>query len=459
MLREGVISGEIVPVLCGSSLKLIGVSFLLDAVGRYLPSPLDRPIVRGRGLKEEEGEEVKGVPRTDAPFSALVFKTIVDPYAGKISIIRVFSGSLQSDSTIYNSTKGSREKIGQVYRMMGKKQTPISPALFGDIVALAKLKEVGTGDTLCIESDPVLIPAVQLPQATISYAIQPRTRADEDKLMTSLNRIREEDPTVQFKREEETREFLLSGTGQTHVEITVEKLKNKYGVNVEMRTPKVPYKETIRTSAKAEGKYIKQTGGRGQYGDAWIEIEPLPRGEGYEFMDKIVGGVIPRNFIPSVEKGVKEAMQHGVLTGYPVVDIRVSLFDGKYHSVDSSDIAFKIAGSLAFKKAMEGAKPVLLEPIMSVETFTPDDCLGDVIGDINSKRGRVVAVETQSGSHVVKSFIPMAEILSYSPELRSITSGRGTFTMEFSHYEEVPDHVAAKIVEAAQKEKKAEEEK
>jgi len=275
--------------------------------------------------------------------------------------------------------------------------------------------------------------------------------------MTSLNRIREEDPTVQFRREEETREFLLSGTGQIHVEITVEKLKNKYGVNVDMRMPKVPYKETIRAKAVAEGRYIKQTGGRGQYGDAWIEVEPLSRGEGYEFVDKIVGGVIPRNFIPSVEKGVKEAMQHGVLARYPVVDVRVSLFDGKYHPVDSSDIAFKIAGSLAFKKAMEGAKPVLLEPIMSMETFTPDDCVGDVIGDINSRRGKVAAVESQSGLHIVKSLVPMAEILSYSPELRSITSGRGSFTMEFSHYEEVPDHLAAKIIEAAQKEKKAEE--
>jgi elongation factor G len=274
--------------------------------------------------------------------------------------------------------------------------------------------------------------------------------------MTSLNRIIEEDPTIQFRRDEETKDFLLSGTGQVHIEVTVDKLKNTYGVNVELKTPKVPYKETIKRTAKAEGKYIKQTGGRGQYGDAWLEIEPLRTGEGYHFVDKIVGGVIPKNFIPSVEKGVKEAMKKGVLAGYPVVDIKVTLFDGKYHPVDSSDIAFQIAGSMGFKKAMEAAQPVLLEPVMSMEIFTPEDCLGDAIGDVNSRRGKVSGVEPQAGGHIVKALLPMAEILTYAPELRSLTSGRGMFTMEFSHYEEVPSHLAAKIIEEYVKEKEAE---
>ncbi|HZX13431.1 MAG TPA: EF-Tu/IF-2/RF-3 family GTPase, partial [Thermodesulfobacteriota bacterium] len=405
-----------------------------------------------------KGEEVEKEPKLEESMSAYVFKTISDPYAGKISIMRIFSGSMKADSTIFNTTKKSREKIGQLFRITGKKQFPVTPALFGDIVTVNKLKDTETGDTLSDEANPIIIPHQGMPQAVISYAIQPKTRADEDKLMSSLSRIREEDPTVLSRRDEETKEFLLSGTGQVHVEITVDKLKNKYGVNVEMKTPKVPYKETIKAIAKAEGKYIKQTGGRGQYGDAWLQVEPLQRSGGYEFVDRIVGGVIPKNFIPSVEKGVKEAMHKGILAGYPVVDVKVTLFDGKYHPVDSSDIAFKIAGSMGFKKAMEMAQPVLLEPIMRVESITPEDCLGDVIGDINARRGKVSGVEPQAGGHVVKALVPMAEILTYAPELRSITSGRGMFSMEFSHYEEVPSHLASKIIEAVSKEKVAEEE-
>lgn len=454
MLREGVLSARIVPVFVGSAVKLIGVNFLMDAICRYLPSPLERPPIKGLNSK---GEAVERRSKLEESMSAFVFKTISDPYAGKMSLFRIFSGSMKADSTAYNPAKKSREKIGQVFRIIGKKQFPVSPALFGDIVVANKLKDTETGDTLSDESNPVIIPPPNMPQVVMSYAIQPKTRADEDKLLSSLGRIREEDPTVQFRRDEETKEFLLSGTGQVHVEVTVDKLKNKYGVSLDMKMPKVPYRETIKALAKAEGKYIKQTGGRGQYGDAWLQIEPL-KSSGYEFVDKIVGGVIPKNFIPSVEKGVKEAMQKGVLANYPVVDVRVTLFDGKYHPVDSSDIAFKIAGSMGFKKAMEMAQPVLLEPIMRMEVSTPEDCLGDVIGDINARRGKVSGVEPQAGGHVVKALVPMAEILTYAAELRSITSGRGMFTMEFSHYEEVPSHLASKIIEETAKEKKAEAE-
>ena len=455
MLREGVLSAKIAPVYVGSAVKLIGINLLMDGVFRNLPSPLERQSIKGHNTK---GEEVEKEPKVEESMSAYVFKTISDPYAGKISIMRIFSGSMKADSTIFNTGKKSREKIGQLFRISGKKQFPVSPALFGDIVTVNKLKDTETGDTLSDEANPIIIPHQGMPQAVISYAIQPKTRADEDKLMSSLSRIREEDPTVLSRRDEETKEFLLSGTGQVHVEVTVDKLKNKYGVNVEMKTPKVPYKETIKAIAKAEGKYIKQTGGRGQYGDAWLQVEPLQRSGGYEFADRIVGGVIPKNFIPSVEKGVKEAMHKGILAGYPVVDVKVTLFDGKYHPVDSSDIAFKIAGSMGFKKAMEMAQPVLLEPIMRVESITPEDCLGDVIGDINARRGKVSGVEPQAGGHVVKALVPMAEILTYAPELRSITSGRGMFSMEFSHYEEVPSHLASRIIVAVSKEKVAEEE-
>ncbi|HEX3036161.1 MAG TPA: elongation factor G [Thermodesulfobacteriota bacterium] len=452
MIREGVLSAQIVPVFVGSAAKLIGINLLMDAACRYLPSPLERPVIKGKNSK---GEDVEKEPNLEESMSAFVFKTISDPYAGKMSILRVFSGSLKPDSLIYNSVKKSREKIGPIFRIMGKKQSPANPVLFGDIVVINKLKDTETGDSLSDDANPFLIPPVVLPQAVMSYAIQPKSRADEDKLLSSLSRVREEDPTIQFRRDEETNEFLLSGTGQVHVEVIVDKLKNTYGVSVDMKTPKVPYKETIRGTAKAEGKYIKQTGGRGQYGDAWLEIEPLTRSGGYEFVNKIVGGVIPKNFIPSVEKGVIEAMQRGTLAGYPVVDVRVTLFDGKHHPVDSSDIAFKIAGSMGFKKAMESAQPVLLEPVMRMEIFTPEDFLGDVIGDVNARRGKVSGVEPQSGGHVVKALVPMAEILTYAPELRSITSGQGMFTMEFSHYEEVPSHLASKIIEESAKEKAA----
>ena len=453
MLHDGIKDGKIFPVFAGSSTKLIGLDILTRGISRYMPSPLERGAVTA---KNGDGEEITAEPSEDGPLSAFVFKTISDPYTGKISIFRIFSGGINGDATVYNSSKESREKLGHMHRMVGKKQVPLSPAGCGDIVAVNKLKDTSTGDTFSDESGPVVIPQAALPSAVLSYAIEPQSRNDEDKLNPSLARIQEEDPTIQYHLEEETHEFLLSGTGQSHVEVTVNKLRDTYGVNVDLKTPRVPYKETIRTKVKAEGKYIKQTGGKGQYGDAWLEVEPLKRGQVFEFQNKIVGGAIPKNFIPSVEKGVVDAMKQGVLAGYPVVDIKVTLFDGKYHPVDSSDMAFQIAGSMGFKQAMTEAKPQLLEPIMKMEITIPEDSMGDVIGDVNARRGKVSGVDSLAGSHQINALIPMAEILTYAPELRSITSGRGSFTMDFSHYEEVPDHMAQKIIAESSKGEEAE---
>ena len=446
-LREVVITNKFVPVLCGSAIKNIGVQQLMDAVNLYLSSPLDKGIVKGKDPKT--GEEIERKPSLDEPFSALVFKTISDPYTGKLTIFRVYSGSINSDSGAYNPGKEFKERIGQIFVMEGKKQRPVKSASAGDVVAVAKLKETSTGDTLCDEANPIEFEPYPIVPQALSFAIKPRTKTDEDKVHTALARILDEDPVLQFSRDTQTNEFLLSGVGQVHLEVTVEKLKRKYGVDVELQTPKVPYKETIRSSVKVQGKYKKQSGGRGQYGDTWLEIEPLPRGKGFEFVDKIVGGVIPRQYIPAVEKGIKGAMQEGVLSGNPVVDVKVSLYDGSHHSVDSSELAFKIAGSMGFKKGVAMANPVLLEPIVSMEINVPDENMGDVIGDLNSKRGKVQGVEPKANSQNIKALVPMAEVLTYSNDLRSITGGRGMFTMEFSHYEEVPMHLSQKIIAAA----------
>ena len=454
MMHDGIRDAKIYPVIAGSATNLIGINLLCKAINRYLPSPSE---VNAVSAQNEEGEDIELHPNEDETQSAYVFKTISDPYTGKISLFRVFSGSINSDSTVFNASKQTKEKLGHLHRMIGKKQFPVDKADYGDIVAANKLKETHTTDTLTEESSHVIIPPVPFPPAVLSYAIEPLSRNDEDKLNPSLTKIQEEDPTIQYRIDEETKEFLLSGTGQSHVEVTVNRLRDTYGVNVELKTPRVPYRESIRGKAKAEGKYIKQTGGRGQYGDAWIELEPLPRGGGYEFVNKVVGGAIPKNFIPSVEKGVVEAMKKGITAGYPVVDVRVRLFDGKYHPVDSSDIAFQIAGSMGFRTAMQNAKPHLLEPVMKMEITVPEDSMGDVIGDVNSRRGKVSGVDSIPGSHQINALIPMAEVLHYAPELRSITSGKGSFTMDFSHYEEVPGHLAAKIIEEETKEKEGHE--
>ena len=451
-LRVGTMRNTFTAVLCGSSTLNMGVRQLLDAVCAYLPSPLDR--TKAVGTHPKSNEIIERAPDEKEPFSALVFKTTSDPYTGKITIFRVYSGVLNSDSTIYNSSKGVDERIGQIYELEGKKQHPIKQAVAGDIVAVAKLKETVTGDTLCDAANPIVYePAKQL-LPVISYAIEPKTKADEDKIHSALHRMIEEEPTLESHRDTQTKEFIVSGMGQVHLEVIVEKLKRKFGVDVILKTPKVPYLETIRGSAKVQGKYKKQSGGRGQYGDCWIEMGPTGRGEGYVFDDKIVGGVVPRQYIPAVDKGIQEACQDGFLAGYPVVDFRVALYDGSFHTVDSSEMAFKVAGSMAFKKAMEVCKPVLLEPIMNLKVTVPDENMGDVIGDLNSRRGKVVGVEPKANSQIIRAVVPMSEVLAYSNDLKSMTSDRGMFSMEFSHYEELPTHLSQKVIAEANATKK-----
>jgi len=451
-LRVGTMRNTFTPVLCGSATQNIGVDQLLTAVCDFLPSPLDR--TRAVGTDPKTGQLIDRGPDEKEPFSALVFKTTSDPYTGKITVFRIYSGTLNSDSTIYNSTKGIEERIGQIYELEGKKQKALKQAFAGDIVAVAKLKETVTGDTLCDPNNPIIYePAKQL-LPVISYAIEPRTKADEDKIHNALHRMIEEEPTLESHRDPQTKEFIISGLGQVHLDVIVEKMKRKFNVDVLLKTPKVPYFETIRGSAKVQGKYKKQSGGKGQYGDCWIELSPTARGEGYIFEDKIVGGVIPRQYIPAVDKGIQEAAAEGFLAGYPVVDFKVTLYDGSFHTVDSSEMAFKVAGSMAFKKAMELCKPVLLEPIVNLTVTVPDENMGDVIGDLNSRRGKVVGVEPKAHSQTIKAVVPMSEILSYSNDLKSMTSDRGLFSTEFSHYEEVPTHLAQKVIAEAQASKK-----
>lgn len=443
-LRIATLSGEIVPVLCGSGPANRGVSFLLDMINLCLPSPADCPVAVGS--VPGSGDMAERQASKDAPFSALVFKTISDPYTGKLNLLRVYSGTLESDSTIGNANRDCTERIGQLYKMVGKKQVAVDQAMPGEIVAVAKLKETVTGDTLCDRSQPLCFDFPEPLKPVISFALEARSKNDEDKIYASLQRLVEEDPTLQLVRDEETHELILSGMGQVHVEVTVEKLKRKFNVEVELKEPKVPYRETLRGSAKLQSKYKKQSGGRGQYADVWLEFSPLNRGEGFMFEDKIVGGAVPRQYIPAVEKGISEAARTGVLAGYPTVDFKVTLFDGSFHSVDSSEMAFKIAGSMGFKKGIEMASPVLLEPVMKMEITVPDECVGDVIGDMNSRRGKVLGMDPKAGNQQVNVMVPLAEVLKYSPELRSMTSDRGMFTMEFSHYEEVPAHLTNKLL-------------
>ncbi|KIH76410.1 translation elongation factor 2 (EF-2/EF-G) [Geoalkalibacter ferrihydriticus] len=443
-LREGTLTGTFTPVLCGSATANIGIRQLLDYIVYCLPSPIDKGEQHGK--HPLTGAEEVRQPSEEGPFSAMVFKTISDPYTGKLTLMRVYSGSLKSDSSVYNPNKDVTERVGQIFEMEGKKQKPIPLAVAGDIIAIAKLKSTATGDTLCDAAHPILFESPMPLKPVISFALQTKGKGDEDKLSLALHKLIEEDPTLQLGRDEDTREMILSGMGQVHLEVAVEKLKRKFGVEVELKEPKVPYRETISGRTKVQGKYKKQSGGRGQFGDVWIEMEPLPRSAGYEFVDKVVGGVVPRQYIPAVDKGIQEASLHGILAGYPVVDFRVTLVDGSHHSVDSSEMAFKVAGSMAFKKALEACKPVLLEPLMVMEISVPDDCMGDVIGDMNSRRGKVLGVEPKAGSQLIRVQVPMAEVLRYAPELRSMTSDRGMFTMEFSHYEEVPPHLTSRLL-------------
>lgn len=451
-LRKGTRECRIMPVFCGSGTANVGIPPLLDAVVELLPSPAERP--PARGVDPNTGEEIERPPSPEAPFSGFVFKVIVDPFAGHLSIFQVLSGELSSDTTVLNTTRNVKERVGHLLRLEGKKQQGVAKVTTGEIVAVAKLKATHAGDTLADEKAPIRYPGLLDIPPAISFAVEAKSKGDEEKASQALQKLAEEDPTLTVGRDPQTRDILLSGVGQLHIEVAVERLKRKYGVEVELKAPKVPYKETIKARAKAQGKYKKQSGGRGQYGDAWLEIEPLPRGSGFEFVDKIVGGVIPRNFIPAVEKGIRETMAEGVLAGYEMVDVRATLFDGSHHSVDSSEMAFKIAGSMAFKNAVQQAKPVLLEPIMNLEITVPDECMGDVIGDLNSRRGKVLGMDPKpGGQQVIRAQVPMAEILRYAPDLRSMTSGRGSFEMSFSHYEEVPAHLAQKIIDEARAQK------
>jgi len=449
-LRQGVVSRQFVPVLVGSAAKNIGAGALLDFFADAFPSPEDRGEASGDGA---DGAQATRAPKEDAPFSALVFKTISDPFTGRLNIFRVFSCTLSSDSTVWNATRKEEERVGQIVTLLGKETKPAPAATAGDILAVAKLKVTASGDTLTTKAAPVLYTLPQPPEPLMTFAVYPKARGDEEKMGQGLRRMQDEDPTVHMGREDQTHELLVSGMGKLHLDILCERMKRKYGADVELRKMRVPYRETLKGSTKVQGRYKKQTGGRGQFGDTWIEIRPLPRGSGYQFVDKIVGGAIPRQYIPAVEEGIGEAMQHGILAGYPMVDVEVTLFDGKYHDVDSSEMAFKIAGSLGFKKGAAECKPVLLEPVMEVLVRAPDAYMGDVIGDLNSRRGRVLGVDPQDGTQVIKANVPMAEMLEYAPDLRSMTSGRGTFSMKFDHFDEVPSYAAEKIVAGANAER------
>lgn len=445
-LRIGTLKGSIVPVLCGAAGGNLGPAFLLEAINLYLPAPEDRGQVKGQ---DPAGKEALLEPDPDGPLAAQVFKTVADPYAGRLSIFRIYSGTMQSDSTVLNVTRGVSERYGQLFLLEGKGQKAVTNIGVGAIAAVAKLKETVTGDTLATEARPILLPAAKPSKPMVTFAAESKSRGEEDKVFSSILKLIEEDPSLTLTRNADTKEILLSGVGAVHIEATAEKLKRKFGVEVILKTPKVPYRETIKGTIKVQGKYKRQSGGRGQYGDTWLELEPLPRSAGFEFVDKIVGGAIPKQYIPSVEKGIVEAMQEGILAGFPVVDFRVKLYDGSFHDVDSSDMAFKIAGSMGFKKGVQAANPTLLEPIMKMTVTVPEENMGDIIGDLNGRRGRVLGVEAQGKLQVITAHVPMAEVLLYAPDLISKTGGRGTFDMEFTHYEEVPPHLAEKIINEA----------
>ena len=450
-LRAGIAGGKIVPVLCAAASKNLGTLPLLDLIVHEFPSPADRGEVGGTDLKAQQAATRAPDPR--APVTALVFKTLSDPHMGKLSLFRVVSGTLKADSTLLNPTRGAKERMGHVSWLLGKTQKNVEALGPGEIGVAQKLKETQTGDTLCDETQPFELPRIVFPEPAISFAIQPKTRGDEDKISNALARIAEEDPTVHYHFDPETKQLLVSGVGSLHVEMVVERMKRKYNVDVNLLPPRIPYKETVKGRAEGQGKYKKQTGGRGQYGDTWLRVEPLPRGGGFEFVDDIFGGAVPRNYIPSVEKGVRECMKKGILAGYPVVDLKVTLYDGSYHEVDSSDMAFQIAASMGLQKVFVDAHPIMLEPIMNAEVTCPAEATGDVIGDLNSRRGRIVGMEPAGETAVVRAAVPMAEMLTYESTLRSMTGGRGGYSMEFSHYEEVPAFIAEKLVKEAKAER------
>jgi elongation factor G len=446
-LRKAVLGRKVFPLFCTSSILNVGVQPLLDAFIAYVPAPSERPMAGTKG-----GQPVEVLASETGPYAAFVWKTVADPFAGRISMFRVMSGSLKADTTVYNLTRETQERLGHLTLLQGKTPTDVPEIKAGDMGAVAKLKETVTNDTLTDKGGVSFAP-MKFPEPVLSYAIEPKSRGDEDKISSSLQRLQEEDPTIRSSRDAQTKELLLSGQGQLHIEVTVAKLKRRFGVEVNLKPPKIPYRETITASTDAHGRHKKQTGGHGQFGDCSIRMEPLPRGADFEFVDDIFGGAIPQTFRPAVEKGIQETRLRGYLAGYPVVDFKVTLTDGKYHDVDSNELSFKMAGRLAFKDAMTRCKPTILEPIMNVEVYAPSDFAGDLMGDLNGRRGRIAGMDTRGGMTVIKAQVPMSEMLTYEQQLTSATGGRGSYHMEYSHYEEVPSHIQAKIIAAYKAEK------
>ncbi len=447
--RQGVLDAQFYPAICCSATQLIGTDTISDIIIDYMPSPIDRG---DWTAKDADGEDLIVSPDPDGEFCGFVFNTIVDPYAGRLSLFRIISGTLAKEGNIVNTTKDTKERFSQLLEIAGKKQNSISSALPGSIVAVAKLKNTLTGDTLTGGKE-IQIPAPDPVPPVISFAISPKEKNDEDKIHEAIRKILEEDTGLALERNKETRQTILSGRGLVHIEVTAEKIKRKFNVGMNIETPKVAYRETFKKKVRVQGKHKKQSGGHGQYGDCWIILEPLPKGSGFEFVDKIVGGVIPKNYIPAVEAGVRETSKTGILAGFPCVDFRTTVDYGSYHSVDSSEMAFKMAGTLAFKKAAKEAKAVLLEPIMKISVKVPEDSTGDIMGDLNSRRGRVLGMDSEDDKQIINALVPMAEILRYAPDLSSMTGGRGTFTMEFEQYDEVPGDMSAKIIERVNSEK------
>lgn len=443
-IRKATLAVKFIPVLCGSSFKNKGVQPLLDAVIDYMPSPLDVPAISGIN-PDTDVEEIRNAD-DEEPFSALAFKIMSDPYVGKLTYFRVYSGKLSSGSYVYNSTKGKKERIGRILQMHANHREEISEVTTGDIAAGVGLKDTTTGDTLCIEDNPVILESMDFPEPVIDVAIEPKTKADQDKMGIALQKLGEEDPTFKMHTDHETGQTLISGMGELHLEIIVDRLLREFKVEANVGKPQVAYKETIKSKVKAEGKFIRQSGGRGQYGHCVVEFEPLEAGQGFEFQSKIVGGAIPKEYISPIEAGIIEAMTNGILAGYPAIDIKATLVDGSYHDVDSSEMAFKIAGSMAFKSGCEKAHPVILEPIMKVEVNVPDEYMGDIIGDINSRRGRIEGFEPRAGVQSIRGFVPLSDMFGYATDLRSKTSGRGTYVMQFSHYEDLPKNLAENII-------------
>ncbi len=443
-IRGATLSLKIVPVVCGTAFRNKGVQPMLDAVVDYLPSPVDIPPIKGVEPGTDKIEERPA--NDDAPFSALAFKIMTDPFVGTLSFFRVYSGSLASGASIYNSTKSKRERVGRLLKMHANKREEIKEVYAGDIAAAVGLRTATTGDTLCDEDEPIVLESIDFPDPVISIAIEPKSKADQEKLGLSLQKLATEDPSFKVRTDEETGQTIISGMGELHLEIIVDRLLREFSVGANVGKPQVAYRETVRKLVEQQGKFIRQTGGRGQYGDVWIKLEPNKPGGGFEFVDAVKGGSIPREYIPAVEKGIREATDNGVIAGYPMVDVKVTLFDGSYHDVDSSEIAFKIAGSMAFKQAARKASPVLLEPIMSVEVVVPEDFMGDVIGDLSSRRGKVLGMDTRPAAQAIDARVPLAQMFGYSTDLRSMSQGRATYTMQFSHYEPVPAAVAEGII-------------